>query len=335
MVKRILATVGLCVVALVSLIACNKSSGNEVWVYTSMFPETIAIYEKGIKKKYPDLNIKWFQNGSENVAAKLALEEVAGDIKADLVLTADIFWFHKKAEEGFWDPYEPKLDYTVPPEFRGQGGTFTTPRISVMLIGYNKKYITETDAPKSFKELADPKWKSKVSSGSPLESGTNFMLMTNLVYKYGYDFLKDLRQNDVLSAGGNSAVLKRIVTGERPVGMILEESLLYELKNNPNIGIIYPQDGVIVAPGPMGITRVSKHKENTRKVYDFLMSAEGQKICIEGNLHAPNPAVGSPVGARPLAELRKNAFEMSEGFFAFMKKEEKSFKEKFADIMLQ
>lgn len=333
MSKKIL---GLALALLIAALnGCSQSSKNEVWIYTSMFPEIIAIYEQGLKKKYPDLNIKWFQNGSENVAAKLALEEVAGEVKADVVLTADIFWFHKKAEEGFWEAYDPKLDYEVPAEFKGPNDTFTTPRLSVMLIGYNKKYVSEAEAPKSFKELTDPKWKGKVSSGSPLESGTNFTLMTNLVYKYGYDFLKELRQNDVLSAGGNSAVLKRIVTGERPVGMILEESLLYELKNNPNIGIIYPQDGVIIAPGPMGITKVSKHKEDARKVYDFLMSTEGQKICIEGNLHAPNPAIGSPKGARPLAELKKNAFDLSEGFFAFVKKEEKSFKEKFADIMLQ
>lgn len=314
--------------------SCSKSD-DAVWIYTSMFPETIKVYETALKQKYPDINIKWFQNGSENVAAKIALEEVAGDVKADIVLTADVFWFRKKAEEGFWEPYAPKLNYEVPAYFKGKGDTFTTPRISVMLIGYNKKYLSEAEAPKSFKELTNPKWKGKVSSGSPLESGTNFTLMSNLVYKYGYDFLKELRANDMLSAGGNSAVLKRIVTGERPVGMILEESLLYELVKNPNIGINYPEDGAIIAPGPMGITKNSKNKPNAKKIYDFFMSEEGQKICIKGNLHPPQATIGFPEGSRPLSEIQKNAFDLGEDFFAFVKKEEKSFKEKFADIMFE
>lgn len=334
MIKKMISFVMICMLAL-QMTACSKSDENTVWVYTSMFPETIALYEAGLKAKYPNLKVRWFQNGSENVAAKIALEEVAGDIKADVVLTADIFWFHKKAAEGFWDPYEPKLDYEVPQAFRGQSGTFTTPRISVMALGYNKKFISESDAPKSYKELIDPKWKGKLSSGSPLESGTNYTLMLNLVHKYGYDFLSKLHANDVMAAGGNSAVLKRIVTGERPVGLILEESLLYEQAINPNIGIIYPEDGVIIAPGPMGITKASKNKAGARLVYDFIMSSEGQKLCVQGNLHSPNPAAGFPKNSRPFAELLKNSFSLGDDFFEFAKKEEKSFKDKFADIMFQ
>jgi iron(III) transport system substrate-binding protein len=315
-------------------LSCS-SDKNVVWVYTSIFPETLEKFEAALKKKYPDLKIKWFQNGSENVAAKLALEQLAGDVKADLVVTADIFWFKKMEEQGFWDSYKPNLSYDVPDEFEGKDGTFTTPRISVMAMGYNKQYVNEADAPKSFQELADSKWKGKVSSGSPLESGTNYALMINLANRYGYEFLTKLRENDLMAAGGNSAVLKRIVTGERPVGLILIESLLNEQKNNPNIGIIYPQDGVIFAPGPMGIPKAAKNKDGAKKVYDFLMSDEGQRISVEGLVHVPDPNVGAPAGAKPLAELKTNAFDFSEKFMAFVKAEEKNFKDKFANIMFE
>ncbi|MBI2982261.1 MAG: extracellular solute-binding protein [Deltaproteobacteria bacterium] len=315
-------------------LSCARKKGETIWIYASVYPETVEIYDRALKQKFPGLEIKWFQNGSENLAAKLALEEIAGDIKADLVLLADIFWCRRKAVEGFWEPYQPRLDYDVPDAMEGPGGTFTTPRISVMVIGYNKKFLTEEEAPKSFKELIEPKWKGRVSSGSPLESGTNFTLMLNFAYRYGYDFLKKLRENEMISAGGNSAVSKRIVMGERPVGLILEESMLFDMRKNPNLGIIYPSDGVIITPGPMGIPRTSRHKETSKKIYDFLMSEEGQKITIQGFLHVPNPKVGTPPGARPFAELQQNSFELSEAFFEFAERE-KDFKDKFADIMLK
>ncbi|MBI2083506.1 MAG: extracellular solute-binding protein [Deltaproteobacteria bacterium] len=319
------------------LVACTKKSAEPVWIYASVYPETVEIYDRALKQKFPGLNIKWFQNGSENLAAKLALEELAGDIKADLILLADIFWCRKKAEEGFWEPYQPKLDYDVPDAMEGPGGTFTTPRISVMVIGYNKKFLSEAEAPKSFQELIDPKWKGKVSSGSPLESGTNYTLMLNFAYRYGYDFLRKLRENDLISAGGNSAVMKRMVMGERPIGLILEESMLFEMRKNknPDLGIIYPSDGVVITPGPMGIPKASKHKEIAKKIYDFLMSEEGQKITIAGHLHVPDPRAGIPPGARPFSELKANSFELSEKFFEFAQKEEKTFKDTFAEILLR
>lgn len=300
-----------------------------------MFPETLTQFEKALKEKYPDINIKWFQNGSENINAKIALEQMSNDVKADLVVSADIFWFKKMADKGFFEPYKPNLGYEVPAEFQDKDNCFTSPRISSMVIAYNKQYVKDADAPKSFSELADPKWKGKIASGSPLESGTNYALMTNLTFKYGYDFLKKLHANDLLSAGGNSAVMQRIVTGERPVGMILLESVLNEQKRNPNIALVYPTDGTVVIPGPMGIVKTTKHLEAAKKIYDFIMSKDGQQISLNGLVHVVDPEVGAPAGAKPLGEIRQNAFELSDKFFEFVKNEDTSFKSKYSNIMFQ
>lgn len=316
-------------------ISCSSSDKNTVWIYTSMYPETIELFDNALKKKFPDINIKWYQNGSENVQAKIALEQVAEDVKADLVLTSDIFWYQKMAKEGFWQSYQSSLNQNIPDEMQGPDHTFSTPRISIMVIGYNKKFITPENAPKTFKELAESKWKGKVSSGNPLESGSNFTLMSNLAYRYGYDFLKKLRENDLMSSGGNSAVMKRIITGERPVGLILIENLLKEKKRNPNLEIVYPEDGVILVPGPMGIVKGSKNLAAVQKIYDFILSEEGQKISSKGYLHPPSPNVTPPEKAKSFTELKNKAFPFTKEFFQFVKKEEKKFKNKFAEIMFE
>lgn len=314
---------------------CSRDNGNTVRVYTSMFPETIDLYKNALKERHPDIAVEWYQNGSENIAAKIATEEMAGNVQADLLLTADIFWFKKMAAEGFFLPYSSPTAYDIPDEYEDRENRFTTPRVSVMLIGYNKKYVSDAEAPKSWADLADPKWKGKITSGSPLESGTNYSLMVNLAYKYGYDFLKKLRANDLMSAGGNSAVMQRVVTGERPVGMILIENVLLEGRRNPNIGFVYPADGAIVIPGPMGITKASKNPDAAKKIYDFFLSHEAQKISLGGMIHPVDPEAGPPAGAKPLAELRANAFETSDKFYEFAENEHEEFKAKYSDIMYQ
>lgn len=316
-------------------VACSQKNENTVWVYTSMFPETIEFFKAALVKKFPDIKVEWYQNGSENIAAKIATEEMAGEVQANIILTADIFWFQQKVREGFFAPHHPDISYDMPVEFRDNDWHFTTPRISTMVIGYNKKFVSETDAPKSWAELADAKWKGKVTSGSPLESGTNYSAMINLAYKYGYDFLKKLRANDLMSAGGNSAVMQRLVTGERPVGVILLENVLNEQARNPDIAFVYPSDGAVVIPGPMGITKATKNMDATKKIYDYFLSDEGQAISLKGRVHVIDPQVGAPDGAKPLADIRANAFTIDDKFYEFVKNEQSGFKAKYSDIMFQ
>lgn len=315
--------------------ACSKNTNNNtVWIYTSLYPETITKFEKLFQEKFPDIQVKWFQNGSENVNAKLAIEEQAGNVKADIIMTADIFWYRKKAEQGFFESYKPALTFEMPEQFKDVQDRFYTQRVSTMVITYNKKFITDEDAPKSFAEFTDPKWKGKIASGSPLESGTNFMLMNSLIYRYGYDFLKKLRNNDIMSAGGNSAVMQRVVSGERPVGMVILENVLSAKKTNPNIGFLYPSDGAVLIPGPIAIAKTSANKEAAKKIYDYMLTEDAQKVSVSEFAHVMHPGAGFPEGTKPLTDILPQAFELSEKFFEFVKKEEGQFKTKYSDIML-
>jgi len=235
-----------------------------------------------------------------------------------LVLISDVFWTQKMDKEGFWE-----LNPTPAPQ-----------RISVMVLGYNKKIISEAEAPQKFADLSDPKWQGKITSGSPLESGTSYTLMINLVYKYGYDFLKALKANQLVSAGGNGAALTRLVSGERPVAMILLENLLKEQKKNPDIGIVYPADGAILAPSPLAIVKGSKHLAAAKTIYEFLLSDEGQMLSVQENMYAPNPSLAAPTGAKPFAEVQSTAFPMTKEFYDFVASEDAVFKTKFSEIIL-
>ena len=313
----------------------NAIAKPTVWIYTSVYPDSLQVFDAVLKEKFPDYDIQWFQNGSENVHAKIAIERLSKNVQADLVLTADLAWYKKMAAEGFFENYVVSVPYEIPASFRATDGAYTAPRLGAVVIGYNKKLVSDTDAPKSFSELTDPKWKGKISSGSPLESGSQYTLMMNLVYKYGYDFLKSLRQNDIVAAGGNSAVMKRLVTGEKPVGLVLLENLLNEQKKNPDIGIVYPSDGVIFTPGPMAIVKKEgRDSVPVKKIYDFFLSDTAQKIFTGGYLYVFDKNVPAPTGAKPLEELQQGAFDTSDAFYDFMLREDAAFKQKFADIIL-
>lgn len=316
-------------------IACSSRNVKEkVTIYTSAYPETVKRLDEALRAQYPDLDPQWFQNGSENVAAKIALERLSNKVNADVVMTSDFFWFRKMQKEGFWQPYHVNTPYTMPSVFEGKDHSYTTARVSAVVIGYNKKFVSEVDAPRNFSDLKDPKWSGKITSASPLESGTCYMLMNSLVYKYGYEFLSALKANDLLSAGGNGAAVTRLSSGQRPVAMTLLENLLAEQKKNPDIAIVYPEDGTVLVPSPVGIVKGSEHLAAAQKVYDFFLSSAGQKLFTLENLYVPDPSVVPPAGARPLVEVQKTAFDLDDKFYDFVSQEDPMFKNKYSDIIL-
>jgi len=265
------------------ILGCTKKEGTvegkkkkEIWVYTSIYENVIDQLNPILKRELPDIEVKWFAAGSEKVLAKVNAEIAADQLKADLIMTSDPFWYEKLARDGLLLAYDSPAIKGISPDFKNRDNLWVTVRIPVMVISYNKDVITDNNAPKSFKELADPKWKGKVALGSPLESGTNFTAVANLSKKYGWDYFKELRKNDTFSSGGNSTVRQKMESKEYPIGVILLENILQAQKGGSPIRAVYPVDGAVLVPSPIAIFKRTKEPEAAKKFYDFMFSQAGQ-----------------------------------------------------------
>jgi iron(III) transport system substrate-binding protein len=102
-------------VSLALCAACTKSNKKEIWIYTSTYKEVLALYEPQLKKDFPDVDIQWFQAGSEDVAARVNAELTGGGTKADLIMTSDLFYFRSSKSRGsFCRSRNPKLSTNFP-----------------------------------------------------------------------------------------------------------------------------------------------------------------------------------------------------------------------------
>jgi len=293
---------------LVFLATCSKNSKKELWIYTSLYNDVIQELDPILKEKFPDLSIQWFQSGSEKIMAKLSAEIKAGHPQADLLIISDPFYYELLKKEGALLSYKsPAADY-VPDLLKDPEGYYATSRMCAMVMGYHKEAMGKLAPPTSFEELVGPKFANKIALGSPLESGTTFFAVADLSNKYGYDYFKKLRSLKTVSAGGNSAVLNQITSREHPIGVLLLENLLKDIKTNQNLGIIYPKDGIIFIPGPMAIMKNTKYPEEVKLVYDFFMGVEGQKSIVKGLMYSLDPRAGTPKGAKPLREVLPTSF---------------------------
>lgn len=327
------------------VISCTKDSPEtnsqaasekqELWVYTSLYKDTIADLTPRLQKAFPGVKFNWFQAGSEEIATKVNAEILAGGTRADVLISSDRFWYEEMAKNGKLHSYQAQEAKGVPDSLRHPDGFYTTVSIPVMVLGYNSEAISEAQAPKTFKEMAEGKWKNKFTTGSPLASGTNFTTVAMLQHHYGWDYIKALRNNETISQGGNSAVLRRIQSKERPVGWVLLENLLRFQDKDKRLKAIFPDDGVVLQSNVMAITKKSGPRELAEQFAEYMFGPEGQTAMIRSYMYSPMDKYDPPKGAPKFSQLRKKSFPWTRDFIDSVVQKRVAIKEKFAEVMFE
>lgn len=298
-------------ILLVLLATGCSSKKPEIWIYTSIYKEVIAELEGPLQDKFPEVKIQWFQGGSEVIAMKTQAELAGGGTRADLFLTSDPFWYIEMKKAGHLAPYTTQAAQGVNPKFSDPDHYFEVVRIPVMVLAYNSKTLPSEGLPERWTDLQLPQWKDKLSVANPMESGTAFTTIAMLSRKYGWEYLKTLRKHNMLVSGGNSSVITRIETGERPVGIVLLESVLKAQSKGSPIKPIYPLDGAIPIPSPIAISKSTKNLELSRKIYDWFFTPEAQNALVTGGMYSPLLQIAHPAGARDWKSLSSQLFEWS------------------------
>ena len=143
------------------LIEGAKKEGKVVW-YGSLSLEDVKRLADAFEKKYPFIKVEPFRASGEKLANKILTETRAGRHLYDVVATGAF---------EIWPLYKRNLlGKYVSPESKPYGAEFKDPQGSWVdlydnyyVVGYNTSLVKKNDAPKSWEDLLDPKWKGKFS----------------------------------------------------------------------------------------------------------------------------------------------------------------------------
>ena len=325
---------------LIGFIACSfifgctqKHVKPKVWIYTSLYKDTVSELQAKMDKEFPEIDVQFYQAGSEEVAAKVQAESLAGKIQADILISSDRFWYEDMMGRGALLAYKPIGTEKVSENFKNADGFYTAVSHPVMVIAYNTDSVAEKDVPKSFIELKDIKWKDKVSSGSPLASGTSFTTVAFLSKKYGWNYFTDLRKNNYMAEGGNSGVIRRLQSKERPVGIVLLENVLRLSVTDPRIKTIIPSDGAVIHTNVLAIVKKDVDQAATKKIADWMFTKTGQDAMVHSFMYATMPGYAAPIGAPAFTDLQKKAQSWSPEFISETMKSREKIKDQFSKIV--
>ena len=281
-----------------------KTEGSVVY-YTSSRTTTAEKHAKGFEKKY-GIKLQIFRSGTEKVMAKLEAEIQAGRVQADVVSVSDPGYYLALQGRGALLPYISKYAGTVPAPFKDQEGQWISNRVINMVMAYNTRLIPADQAPRRWRDLADPKWQGKVTVASPSYGGTSLNWVAGMLKLYGWKFFEDLSKNKPLMTEGHQPGMQLVASGERPLsGEMNDYDARAAIVRGQSVAIIIPQEGVVAIPSPMAIMKPTVRPNAAKLFVDYLLSEEGQAIMVEDEYYySPRTDVAPPNGAIPLKDLK-------------------------------
>jgi len=288
-----------------ALVQAARKEGKVVWYTSLAIPSSTAIAHY-FQNKYKGIEVEVHRTGSQRVLQRVMQEASAGIKNADLIHTSDAGHFELLKDKNMLLKHTPRGVEGFPAGFKDKSGFYFGMRATLSVIAHNPKVVDEKDAPKSWKELLNPKWKGKMVSAHPGYSGIIMTHVLALVNLYGWDYFRDLAKNSlhlVQSANDPAGV---VASGERPIGVNGAEYFYYKTQKQGNpIKIIYPKEGVPLVVSPVAIAKDAPHPNAAKLFSEFIFAKESQQLLADKEgLYTGHPEVTYPADKPKLKDLK-------------------------------
>ncbi|PZG17496.1 ABC transporter substrate-binding protein [Nonomuraea aridisoli] len=287
-------------------------------LYTSMTSDVADAVLKAFEGQF-DVKVNLYRAGSETVLQRIVQEQKAGYQGNDVVETNATELFDLNTE-GVLADYDSERRRMVSEAGRQQGWTAT--RMNLFAPSWNTGLVTPDQAPKTWEDLADPKWDGKLA----MEISDSDWYLT--LFKYWEKQGKTDEEINKIFEGMASGA--KIVKGHTVQGQLLSAgqfslaasnySYIVEqakAKGAPVDYLPYVQP-VIARPNGVGLMKTAKHPAAAMLFTDWLLQ-EGQALLVKQGLtpsivEGDDPLKDVEIIPIDVEELTKNGDEWNKRY---------------------
>ena len=297
----------LCLIMVLSMsaFASAEAPSGKVMLYSSMQEAQLQELEKAFEAKYPTVDMEYYYAGGGKLVTKMTTEaQDGGQIACDLVWLGDPSDYEVFKANGWLEPYvSPETDH-IAKEYMDADGYYTAGRLVTMGIAWFIG-VDEADAPKTWNDLLDPKWKDQIIMTDPAQASTTKYWMAAMMQspKYGPDYFKKLRENGVELESGTTATHNRVADASYQVGICLDYVSANLIAEGSPMAFHYTTEDVITMTSPVGLIKGCANEDNGKLLMDFILSKEGQEVLVANNLVSVRDDVEMQVDTSAIAAI--------------------------------
>jgi len=191
----------------------------EVNLYTAFRPQDLQTVVAPFEKKY-GIKVKVWRSGSDNVMRRVITEATAKRNEVDVVMITSPE-LEAVNREKLLQPIESPYFADLLPGSVPAHKLWATVLMNVWVQAYNTNAVKKEDLPKTYQDLADPKWKGKLGVENKV-----FEWYASIVRDMGEEkgikmFNEIIGTNGVSTRQGMSLLNNMVVAGEVPLALTM------------------------------------------------------------------------------------------------------------------
>ena len=197
------------------------------------------------------------------------------------------------------EKWTPKNAGMYPAEFKDPDGFWSATHLYYLTPGYNTSMVSKADAPKTFEDLLDPKWKGKMAWSPRSTTSGAAGFIGNVLIAMGEEkamaYLKKLAKQEIIPVSASARkVLDQAIAGEYPIALQIfnHHTVISSGKGAPVDWI--KMEPVTANIAAIGVIKGARHPNAGKLLIEFMLSLDGQKVLQQANYlpaHADVPAL--------------------------------------------
>jgi len=252
-----------------------KQEGNLV-VYSVWDVEHLRVITEAFMKRYPGIKATYWQGRNPEIVTRALTEFQGGQASFDVVLSDNAPPVLRAAGAIMdYNTVQREVLYLHDPNM-------ATVSLQIQALAFNTKKIKPADLPKSWEEVATPKYKGMVALDDPMRAGPLSSMLAGLKTQWKDDarfnnFIRNLKALGVPVHKSTSAMFRLVIAGEYAICM---PALLHDVMEEMHKGtpvsyvktvppVVFPRQAAIYAKAP---------NPNAAKLFaEWMISDEGQR----------------------------------------------------------
>ena len=308
--KNMIFIILIFLVAIVAILVLNYGKKaqltGKLMLYTSVPIDTVNKVKAEFKKRQPGIELNIFRSGTGEVMNRIYSEIDEGQIQADLIWVADFTVGEELKNRGQLLKYKSPQADNIISFLKDKDDYYYAARLLNMIIAYNTDSVKKI--PTSYRDLLNPEHKGKIVLADPSYSGAALYTMITLAQteEFSWDYFVRLYENEMQIIKGNTSLIQAIADGELDMGITIDFMVRDLINKNPGIPIdyIFPEEGVVLVPSPIAITKDCQNLPAAKVFIDFILSKEGQEFLSAQGITPVRRDVAPPPGVPTITQMK-------------------------------
>ena len=269
------------------------AASGELSIYTAWDERDINALTQGFNKVYPKVKVSGVRSegGRGALLERLLTEIDAGKPMADIYSTG-IPDMSAMLQRGELLSYHSPSESNIDPRFVFKDGLLHPSANLIFMTAYNRTIIPEKEAPRTWEDLLNPKWKGKIAiDQEPNDIVAGFLILMGK--EKGESYLRQLSKN-VIIRRGRSLLVELLTAGEFPISIdVYAHRVAGAIKDGAPLAAA-PMPAYFSSPNVDAILKRAPHVENAKLWIDWLQSPAGQEVVAKRNRGLVGKTEGTP-----------------------------------------